>query len=453
MFGTKLSMDKPFLKLYNNKCKTKKKKMKLLEPQNKDYAAVVVKLPKPVKLEGLDNLVGLPMLGAQALVAKDTDYGELALVFTAGTQLSEEFAYKNNLHRHADKNEDQSQTGYLEDNRHIRSIKLRGHTSSALVLSLGSVSYIKGVDPSQFNEGDTFDQIGDHEICRKYINKKTYKERQFEKNKKVWTRVEEKFLPQHYDTDNYFKYSHIIPENTEVTVTQKLHGTSIRVANTIVQRKLTFRDKVAQKIGAVIATTEYDYVYGSRRVIKDKNNPSHVHFYDTDIWTSVGERLKGVIPQGYLVYGEIIGWTPEGAALQSRYTYDVPHGEAHMYVYRVATINPEGVVTDLTYDQIAEFCRDRGFTVVPLLWRGKYKDFKPEDWVDFPGHDTLHNYYEDGYAAVPLSRDSPCDEGVVIRAEGLAPYTLKCKSATFVGYDNQNTAEGVLDMEEEGKIQ
>jgi hypothetical protein len=428
--------------------------MKLLEPVNRDYAAVVCRLPKPVDLEGLDNLVGLQVLGSQALVSRDSNYADLALVFTAGTQLSEEFAYKNNLHRHGDKNEDQSQTGYLEDNRHVRALKLRGHSSSALVLHLHSVAYIKGVNIDEFKEGDTFDRIGDHEICKKYVNKRAYKERQFEKNKKVFTRVDAKFLPVHYDTDSYFKNSHIIPEDRDVTVTQKLHGTSVRIANTIVQRKLTWKDKLAHKVGATIAHTEYDYVYGSRRVVKDANNPSHVHFYDTDIWSLKGAELKGLIPQGYLVYGELVGWTPEGAALQSKYTYNVPHPLAELYVYRVATINPEGVVTDLTFDQIIEFCRDRGLKVVPLLWRGKYKDFKPEDWVDFPGHPTLHNYHEDGYPqAVPLSKDSPCDEGVVIRADGLAPYTLKAKSETFVQHDNKVTADGVLDMEEEGKVE
>lgn len=428
--------------------------MKLLEPENKDYAAIVVRLPKPVKLEGLDNLVGLQIMGSQALIDREKDYGELALVIFAGTQLSEEFAYKNNLHRHNDKNEDQSQSGYLEDNRHVRALKLRGNTSNALILTLDSLSYIKKLDVSQFNEGDTFDRIGDHEICRKYISKKTYKERQLEKNKKIWTRVDEKFLPQHYDTDSYFKNSHIIPEEREVTVTQKLHGSSIRVANTIVKRYLSRRDKFAKKFGVEVSGTEYDYVYGSRRVIKDKNNPSHVHFYDSDIWSLEGEKLIGLIPQGYLVYGELIGWTPEGAALQKGFTYDVPHGEAHLYVYRVATINPEGVVTDLTYDQIAEFCRDRGLRVVPLLWRGKYKDFDPYDWVDGLGHTTIHKYKEDGYPqAVPLCKDSPVDEGVVIRAEGLAPYTLKVKSEAFFALENKNTEEGVLDMEEEGKAE
>ena len=431
--------------------------MKLLEPENKDYAAYVVKLPKAVKLEGLDNLVGLPMMGTQALVDKTVDYGELALVFTAGTQLSEEFASKNNLHRHAEKNADKTQTGYLEDNRHIRQMKLKGHTSGALVMKLSALSYIKKLDVSQFNEGDTFDRIGDYEVCRKYVSKKTRAQQIFEKNKKVWSRVDEKFLPQHYDTDSYFKNAHIIPENTEVTVTQKLHGSSIRVAHTIVQRKHSFIDKIAMKLGANIAVTEYDMVYGSRRVIKDLNNPTHVHFYDTDIWSINGAALAGLVPKGYLVYGELVGWSPEGAPLQSKYTYDVPHTIAHLYVYRVATINPEGVVTDLTYDQITEFCRDRGLKVVPLLWRGKYKDFKPEDWVDYVAangkeHTELHNYHEEGYPqAVPLSKDSPCDEGVVIRAEGLAPYTLKCKSSTFMAYDNKNVQEGVLDMEEEGK--
>ncbi len=90
---------------------------------------------------------------------------------------------------------------------------------------------------------------------------------------------------------------------------------------------------------------------------------------------------------------------------------------------------------------------------MPLLWRGKYKDFKPEDWVDFPGHPTLHKYKEDGYAqAVPLSEDSPCDEGVVIRTEGRSPYTLKCKSETFNRKENENLEEGVADLEEDSKI-
>jgi len=438
--------------------------MKLLEPKNKEYAAYVVKLPDPVKLEGLDNLVGLQIFDSQALVAKDTDYGDLALVFTAGTQLSEEFARKNNLHRHSDKNEDQSQTGYLEDNRHVRSIKLKGNTSNALVLRLDALSYIKRLDITQFNEGDTFDTIGDYEICQKYQYKKTYKERQLEKNSKVYSRVDGKMFPKHYDTDSYFKNMHVIPEEADVTVTQKLHGTSVRIAHTIVDRKLKPLEKLAKKLGVKVQETEYDVVYGSRNALKDANNPRHVHFYDSDIWSIEGAKIMDQIPQGYLVFGEIVGWQPEGGLIQKNFTYGVPHPQAELYVYRVAHINPEGILQDLTYDQMVAWCKapidpndedapNRSIKVVPLLWRGKYKDFKPEDWVDFPGHPTLHKYKEDGYPqAVPLSDDSPCDEGVVIRTEGRSPYTLKCKSETFNRKENENLEEGGLDLEEESKI-
>lgn len=428
--------------------------MKLLEPENSDYAAYVVKLPAPKTLEGLDNLVGLQVLGDQALVAKDTDYGDLALVFTKGTQLSQEFAYENNLHRHSDRNKNQDETGYLEDNRHIRSMQLRGHRSSALVMRLSALSYIKKLDLSQFNEGDKFDRIGDHEICQKFISKKTRAQQTMEKNKKVFSRVDEKFMPEHYKTDSFFKNAHIIPENADVTVTQKLHGTSIRVGHTIVARKLKLADKLAKRMGVKVHDKEYDMIYASRRAIKDKNNPGAQHFYESDVWALNGSKLDGLLPQGYLVYGELVGWTPEGGNLQARYTYNVPHGLADLYVYRIAVMNPEGVVVDLTYDQIVEFCRDRGIKVVPLLWRGKYKDFDWKEWVDRFEEKTLHKYHEEGHAnAIPLSKDSMCDEGVVIRAEGLAPYTLKCKSETFDEFDNKNMAEGVLDMEEEGKIE
>lgn len=425
--------------------------MKLLEPENKNYAATIVRIPTVVELEGLDNLVGVPVLGSQALVSKDHQPGELGIVFTAETQLSEEYARLNNLHRHGNLNDDEGASGYLEDNRRIRALRLRGHPSNALFMPLESLSYIKKLDLTQFKEGDTFDRIGDNLICNKYVVKRTKKEQRLEKNKEKFVRVDKKFLPEHYDTDNYFRYAHIIPESREVTVTQKLHGTSIRIANTYVARKLSLFEQIAKRLGVLVSETELDMVYGSRKVIKDVNNPNQNHFYTTDIWTEEGSRYKDVVPQGYLLYGELVGWTAEGAPLQKSFTYGVPQGTADLYVYRVAHINPQGLVVDLTYDQMAEFCRDRNLKIVPLLWRGKYEDFNPYDWVDGPGHETIHKYHEDGYPqAVPLSKDSPCDEGVCIRAEGLAPYILKAKSTAFMEHESKMLTEEAVDFEAEG---
>jgi hypothetical protein len=418
--------------------------MKLLEPENANYAAVVVSIKTIVPLEGCDNVVGTPLLGFQAIVGKDTQVGDLGIVFPAESQLSEEYARLNNLHRHGDLNDNEGAKGYLEDNRRVKAMKFRGHRSDCLFMPLSSLSYIKNLDISLFNEGDIFDKIGDNLVCNKYLVPRTNREARLEKNKAKFIRVDKKFLPEHYDTDNYFRNAHVIPESREVVVTQKLHGTSIRIANTFVARRLSTIEKFAKRVGIHVQETEMDYVYGSRKVIKDVHNPNQNHFYTTDIWTEEGEKLQGVLPENFLLYGELVGWTGVNTPIQKHYTYNAPQGTCDLYIYRVAFVNGDGFVCDLAWDQVVEFCRDRGIKTVPELWRGKYADFKVEDFID-------KRFHEEGYAGVvPLSPDSPVDEGVCIRLDGIAPYILKAKGEQFYAHESAMIDEEAEDLEAEG---
>lgn len=412
--------------------------MKFQKPENDNYAAVVTRIKSITPLEGCDNVVGTPLFGFQGVVSKDTVVGSLGIFFPAESQLSEEYTSKNNLYRHSDLNDNKDAKGYIEDNRRVRAMKFRGHRSDCLFMPLESLSYIKGIDINDLKEGDTFDRIGDYEICKKYVIPKTRREQRIEKNKEKFVRVDKKFLPEHYDSDNYFRNASVIPGDREVIVTQKLHGTSIRIGNTYVARKLSFLEQIAKRLGVQVKETEFDYVFGSRKVIKDVNNPNQNHFYDTDIWTDEGKKLEGTIPENFLVYGELIGWTPQGGPIQKNYTYTVPNGTCELYIYRVAFINGQGLVTDLSWDQVKEFCRDRGLRTVPELWRGLMKDFNPDTWMDT-------KYSEDGYKeAVKLDKESPCDEGVCIRLDGIAPYILKAKSPLF--YEHETS---ILDLGEE----
>lgn len=442
--------------------------MKLQKPENENYAATVVRISHLNDLENCDNVKGVSVFGMQAIVPKDTEVGSLAIVFPTETQLSEEYARENNLFRHAELNADSEKTGYLEDNRRVRAMKFRGHVSNALVMPLESLSYIK--DKSLYNtfgvvaleEGDTFDQLLGHDICKKYVVKRAGPAR-VEKNKhKVFKRVDEKMLPEHYDTENYFRNRDAIGPERDITVTQKVHGTSIRLANTIVRRKLSLVERALRKLGVRIQETEYGHVYGSKRVIKDPENDRQQHYYSSDefggdIWTINGEKYKDAIPENFVLYGELVGWTPDGAPIQKHYTYLVPDKTADLYIYRVAMITNQGMLVDLSWDQVKEFCRDRGLKTVPELWRGKHKDFNVYDFVDGVDqdgtvYDTLHRYHEEGYpGAVALGRDSPVDEGVCIRVDGIAPYILKAKSAKFLEHETKLSDENVVDLEEVGK--
>jgi hypothetical protein len=419
--------------------------MKFNEPKNKNYAATVVSLKSITPLEGSDNIVGTPIFGFQAIVGKNSQVGDMGIVFPAETQLSQEYAYENNLHRHGDHNRLEGSKGYLEDNRRVKAMKFRGHRSDCLFMPLTSLSYIKKLDLSQLKEGDSFDKIGDHDICNKYVIKRTKREQRIEKNKDKFIRVDKKYLPEHYDSDNYFRNMEVVPPETTVIVTQKLHGTSIRIGHTVVKHKHTFLEKLAKRLGIRVAEHGFDYVFGSRKVIKDVNNPNQNHYYSTDIWTEEGKKLEGMIPENFLVYGELIGWTPEGAAIQKNYTYQVPPQTCDLYVYRVAFVNGQGKVVDLAWDQVVEFCKDLGLKHVPELWRGKMKDCLVEQWFI----DTKFN--EIGYPqAVPLDKESPVDEGVCIRVDGIAPYILKAKGPQFYEHETKMLDEEVVDLEVEG---
>jgi len=192
---------------------------------------------------------------------------------------------------------------------------------------------------------------------------------------------------------------------------------------------------------------ELDYVYGSRKVIKDVNNPHQNHFYGSDIWSEEGSKIQGSLPEGYLLYGELIGWTAENAPIQRGYTYNVPAGTCDLYVYRVAQINPQGIVCDLSWQQVKEFCKDRGLKTVPELWHGLHAEFNPADWLDKKFHAELHGGYPN---AVSLAKESPCDEGVCVRADGIAPYILKAKSPKFLEHESKMLDQEVVDLETEG---
>lgn len=434
--------------------------MKLEAPAHRNYAAQIVAVPAVVDLPGLDNLVGVPVLGHQALTTRGIEAGDLRIAFTAETQLSDDYAHQNNLYRHADKNRDQSETGYLEDNTRIKALRLRGHQSNALLMPLESVAYT-GVNPSDLVEGTAFDKLGDHEICRKYeIPVKPGSSPARSKIERAFKRVDKKVFPEHLETDNYFRSKHLLRAGREVVVSQKLHGTSWRGGHVPVLRELRWYERALKKMGVFIPEYEWDVVFGSRKVIKDPNNPRQDHFYDNDIWTDYGKQIAELIPEGYLLYGELVGWTPDGTPLQKGYTYHVPVGQAELYVYRVAHINSQGVLSDLSWDGVKEFCTARGLKWTPELVRLPMDD-DPDDpnWIDDLWDRIADTRYADGMAnawddfpgwnepPLTVSSHKTVDEGICIRQEGLVPTILKAKSPKFLEHETKMLDTGELDTE------
>lgn len=389
---------------------------------NQNYAARIVKVNALVDLPGLDRLKGLPVDGFTALVPATTQIGDTLAVFPAGSALTTAFAATHNLFRHSHLNVDPEAVGYLEDSGRVKALKLRGQISSALAL------------PIEGPEGTLFDTIDGTVVSAKWVNPNAPRAN-VAGTKSVRVQID---LPEHFDSAHYLRNKHQIPQEAHVSVTQKIHGTSVRIG----RLPVPLPQKWWQRLLRRPVREEFAPVIGSRRVVKFAGQPREgaVHYYGegNDIWSLAGLPIAEVIPDGAVVYAEIAGWVGD-TPIQSGYTYQIPQSEHRVFVYRV-TIG--GV--DLHWNAVKAFCEQRGLTTVPELRQESHWDFTPEEWLDL-------KFNEAGYTqAAPLDPSSPVDEGVVIRWDGgLAPTVLKLKSPEFFIFEGISADAGKADIEEE----
>lgn len=425
---------------------------------NENYCCTVIRIRGLLPLEGLDNLLAVPIFGFQALVNKSYNTEDLYLLFTAESQLNEEFCKQNNLFSNSSLNVDPEAKGYLGDKRRIRAIKLRGHVSNALILPVSSLSYL-GIN--NLKEGDAFNEIGGCILATKYearirSPRKAQKKRAFKKA----SLLNQKSIPEHIDTSHWGRNKHKVHEDEHIIVEQKIHGCAFRGAHQLVRTYPKWALKILDKIykhgfgnyrivkffEKLVGQNKWRQVAGSRRVIK-LVDLDQSHYYDLDIWNQALEKIAHLIPKNWVIYGELIGWVGH-KPIQPKYTYDLPVGEHALYVYRIAIVNEDGYSVDLSYDQMVEWCSHNGLKTCPLIWRGPKSWFNEQDFMDI-------DYVRSGYTqCVPLSKDSPCDEGVVIRVDGLQPALYKAKSPIFLGHETKQLDDEVItleDLESEGQ--
>lgn len=420
---------------------------------SKNYTAQVVKLPAKQKLKGLDNLVGVSVMGQLCLIQADYPEDELYLFFTSGTKLSPIYCSSNNLYRHSDLNTNPEKTGYLDDNGRVKSIKFKGHVSTGIVMPASSLWVMNNNVPptNALIVGQEFNELNDVEICRKYIvptkNPGAKVDKEFSKA------VDDKFFPEHINTAHFLKFVDDIDIYEQCIITEKLHGTSARTAYTLVPRKLNWLERLAKRIGIQVVEEEYKYVVGSRRCIKSidfQGLPGKNHYYPTDLWTTTAKKyLKDRLYKGEAFYYEIVGKEDgNGGEIQKGYSYG--YEQPVMYVYRITNINPQGIETDLTFEQMEKRCEELGFKTVPVIYDQpilEYVHRRVDQEELIPTE--VSKWIQDEFGNIQSSLDNKTlMEGVCIRFEGYPhPKVYKYKSPLFLLHESKLADEGVDDAE------
>lgn len=328
-----------------------------------------------------DKLALGTCMGSQVIVGKDTPDGALGIFFPEGGQLSERMATENRLLK--------EQGGYLDTNRRIKALRLRGEKSEGLWLPLGSLTWASPyVAEGLFKENEALTGLAGQEICCRYETpaQKQFRATQGKKFKLV--RGETRYFRKVGETPQLRHALGDIPADGEaiVYVTEKLHGTSGRYGRVLEPQPQPWWAKLLRRP----ERAEYQYLNGSRNVILEHRADDSSAYYGSDQFRF--DAVAGInLHKGETIFFELVGDIRPGTPImpahpvkdialrnqygeKMRYRYGTEEGTFALYVYRIQRTNEDGVTTELSWAQMVGRCQELGLKTVPLLLRPQRLD-------------------------------------------------------------------------------
>lgn len=367
-----------------------------------EYCIDVVKVGTLIPIEGSDFLAQTFIGDASIVVRKDqVKEGDFLFYASNECQLNEKFLSVNNLfeigcyeknsnckevnelleasdkyeemaskvdgeecynllnERDAFKNKAKSKCGFFSHNGRVRMIRLRRVPSMGYLFSLDEMAKycpkVKGINMEDYLNKD-FDTVDGELFVKAYVP--PVKTRRSgggggdKRNKKLkrFDRMIPGEFAFHYDTQILSKNIWKLQPTDEVTISNKLHGTSLICGNIKIKNPLPipfykrwwnkFIDgtRLFKKLRVTDYIIEYDNVYSSRSVIKNQyiNKDVSEGYYKFDIWKEANDILKPYIPKDMTIYAEICGWAGQ-SAIQKGYDYGCKEGEFFIMPYRIVT--------------------------------------------------------------------------------------------------------------------
>ena len=438
------------------------------------YKATILKIKNVRPHPNADRVLLATCHGNQVVVGIDTKEGDLGVYFPTDGQLSHEVCYYNNLYREASLNFDpDSKPGMFDQNRRVRTQKFRGEVSDGFWSPITLFNFIenklnKGLLPLE--EGLDLDELVSVPICQKYVNKSTLKAATQNSGKKTKTAKTSSMFKEHFDTEHFGKYLFEFKGEELIVITEKLHGTSGRVGYVLIERDLTWRDKIAKFFGVPVKISEWGYLNGTRRVVLEETSGSQYH--DPTIRELAFSRFKDNLRKGETVYFEIVGFETSGLPIMPRvetkklgdksftekygevmgYTYGCPEKTCEIYIYRITITNEDGQSVDLCWNDVKSRSKEIGLNHVPELGTTSMDKLWDQNRTG-DERDVQQSLLElvDHLAQGPSVLDSShIKEGVCVRIDqyGLKPKVYKHKSFNFKVLEGIAKDSGVIDSEE-----
>lgn len=420
-------------------------------------AAIICKIKNIRPHPNADKVQLGTTCGYQVVVGLEIKEGDPGIYFPTDTCLGKDFAEAN-----------PELLTYFGKNLRVRTQKFRGEKSEGFwchIMHL-PVDVFDNISTKEGTEVTTFNNL---EICKKYINPATLNSRS--RNTTVPKRLRSGSLPnfqKHVETEHLRKEWDNIPRDRQWIWTVKVHGTSQRIGNVLVERDLSRFERLLKWVGIQVSPNRYEYLVGSRNVIlgelREDGTEGKDTFYSDEFRKAASKPFLGNLHKGEVIYYEVVGYSAFNSPIMApcqikdkqikkiygdtvTYTYGCANGSFEIYVYRIAYQTEDGQSIDLTWNQVKNRCKELGVKYVPEI---PDEDLNNEIRSLEYNHGTeialkvLQEYIDQPDLIDPRH---PM-EGVVLRVEGSKPLFYKEKSFTFKVLEGITKDSGAVDLEE-----
>lgn len=448
--------------------------MKLTKNKNfkEEYCASVVKIGEVMPIEGKDRIVKTLVNGQSIVIGKqDFKPGDIAVYVSNECVIHELFLHLNNMYDDKELNADKTQRGYINSKGRVRVVKLGGVPSYGILLTPASIG--RFLDESEgsvkaflaSHVGEDFDEINGERFCHVYVPyHRPHNESRADKKAKKIARFKmliDGSFRLHYDTKQLEKNIHNFSPTDVVDISVKIHGTSAVFANIETNIPTPWYKRLWRKFVTHRPEfdTAYNLIYSSRTVIKNEFVNPHQKaggYYGDDVWGYWAKKLEGLIPKDYCFYCEIVGYTPNGKAIQKDYDYGcspMSEEKSKLMVYRITHNGVELEISSVKIFGEELAMHVDGIMPFPLLWQGTLADLYPNISAEQHWHENvleeLKHYKSFGMEGnEPLCKNKVPREGIVIRkANNSIAEAWKLKCDAFRMREAKQVDAGEVDAE------
>ena len=486
-----------------------------------EYCCTIVRLGEVKDIPNYDS-IGVTIVDNYTMVVRKNECHEGDILFYAAneSELNNEFLAVNNLfemgeyERNSNANEvakllsesrnDEAKrlVGFFNKYGRIKMIRLGGTPSFGFLFSQEAMAKwdknIANIDMQEYIDVE-FDMVNGMEFCKPYVPRiKEPKTRErhgahYKRHMRILKKIE-RIIPGefafHYDTQSVERNASKLNPTDVVDISVKCDGTSFIMGNIKVREpkiwmtRIPFIDELMVRLFLKLPARwqkwneHYEEVYSSRSKIRSdnefytsKNNP----FVQVDeatcltgldqVFKQYGHLLKGMIPDGITIYGEIIGYVPNThTGIQTRggkvYDYGCQPGENKLMIYRVTQMTQEGTILEYEVNEVLDFTHQliaknpqiaNNIFLLPILYHGQLSMIYPEL--------STENHWHENFVAKlkqdkdlfkmeckePLCNNSFWREGIIIRVANdpiKEAYKLKC--ANYLKTESDDISKGVV---------